>query len=120
MNKDTHVAVRRPDALSLFEKMDPNFRKLVDIFSRQGHADPIASATKHRLVKRGGSLVLVTRSRPLELAPDNAALSVAASQRSYASRIGLNEMSKDEQKLFLSGQLDCSIDMSEVTPVASL
>lgn len=83
---------------------------------------PEMDALNYKLVKMPtGGFKLTKRTEPLTIIDedlDGNSRSVAASQRTYADRMGCTAMTEDETKLFISGQLECGLEVGEVQAVA--
>lgn len=125
---DTAVALRGENAV-LSKMLDQQVEWMREINSRCVAAGrkpqfdhPEMDALNYKLVKQpDGGFKLTKRAKPLTIVDedlDGKGRSIAASQRTYADRIGCIEMTADETKLLLMGQLDNGLEVGEVQAVA--
>lgn len=124
----TAVALRGENAV-LSKVLDQQVEWMREINSRCAAAGrkpqfehPEMDALNYKLEKQpNGGFKLTKRAEPLTILDedlDGKGRSIAASQRTYADRIGCSAMTKDETKLLLMGQLENGLEVGEVQAVA--
>lgn len=81
------------------------------------YPDVGATMLSMQIVKRGDQFVVTKRKERLEevdwdLSGHSASV---RSSRSYGERMGADKMSRDETRLFLQGNMDCAVEVGEIS-----